>query len=151
MTKVPRYSRFQPASRLASAIKRRNRSRNTRAELLLRCELWRRGLRYRLHDATLPGKPDLIFRSARVIVFVDGDFWHGRHWKARRARLARGTNANYWIPKIEANIARDRKTTRTLQQLGWSVIRVWETDVISNVSVCADTILSKISAGRKKV
>lgn len=140
MPTVPRYSKFRPASPLASAIKRRNRARDTRAELLLRRELWKRGLRYRLHDKALPGKPDIIFRSARVIVFVDGDFWHGRRWGARRARLARGANAAYWIPKIESNIARDRRTTRALHRLGWLVIRVWESAVIANTVGVAERI-----------
>jgi len=147
MPTVPRYSQFRPASPLASAIKRRNRSRDTRAEIDLRRELWRRGLRYRLHDRALPGKPDLIFRRARVLIFVDGDFWHGRHWKTRRARLARGSNAAYWIPKIEANIARDRCTTRTLRRLGWCVIRVWETDIIANVPGVADVVCQRIFEG----
>ncbi|MGZ5443509.1 MAG: very short patch repair endonuclease [Thermoanaerobaculia bacterium] len=144
MPTVPRYSKFRPASPLASDIKRRNRARDTRAELLLRRELWKRGLRYRLHDKTLPGKPDLIFRFARVLVFVDGDFWHGRQWRFRRARLARGANAAYWIPKIEANIARDRRTTRALRRLGWSVIRVWESAVIADPAGVADRICATI-------
>jgi DNA mismatch endonuclease (patch repair protein) len=148
MPKVPRYSEFQSSSALASAIKRRNGSRGGRAEVLLRCELWRRGLRYRLHVVELPGKPDLVFRSSRVVVFVDGDFWHGRHWKARRARLTNGSNAGYWIPKIEANIARDRKTTRSLRELGWKVVRLWETDVISDVVSSVDIVLMALSGGK---
>lgn len=130
--KVPRYSEFEPASRLASEIKKKNRSRDTKAELLLRRELWRRGLRYRLHDARLPGKPDIIFVKARVAVFVDGDFWHGRNWPSRKAKLARGANAPYWLAKIEANIKRDRRRTRELQRMGWTVLRVWETDVLAD-------------------
>ncbi|HET8798560.1 MAG TPA: very short patch repair endonuclease [Thermoanaerobaculia bacterium] len=132
MPKVPRYSQFRPASEAASVAKRRNRSRDTRAEMLLRRELWRRGLRYRLHDGSLPGKPDIVFRRARVAVFVDGDFWHGRNWEERRTKLQHGANAAYWIPKIEANIARDRFTTAALKRLGWKVARLWETDVLAN-------------------
>lgn len=149
MPSVPRYSQFRPASPLASEIKQRNRPRNTRAELLLRRELWKRGLRYRLHDATLPGKPDLIFRSARVVVFVNGDFWHGRLWKARRARLALGSNADYWIPKIEANIARDLRTSRALRRFGWLVVRVWETDVIGDPASLAQKIRNQILKRRR--
>src|ERR1019366_2162614 len=138
--KVPRYTEFQPASRKASDIKKKNRSRDTKAEMLLRRALWKRGVRYRLHDARLPGKPDIIVAKARVVIFCDGDFWHGRNWRSRKAKLARGANAAYWIPKIEANIQRDRKKTRELEQLGWSVLRFWETDILrdpQSVAECA--------------
>jgi len=88
----------------------------------------------------LPGKPDIILRKARIVVFVDGDFWHGRHWKQRRAKLARGSNAAYWIPKIEANIARDRRVTRALRKDGWIVLRFWETDLLDSVETAVTLI-----------
>src|SRR5262245_10843959 len=100
---------------------RRNTSRNTRPELLLRRALWELGARYRLHLDNLPGRPDIVFPSAKVAVFCDGDFWHGRNWQARRRRLAHGSNADYWIPKILANRARDRRVSRQLSDLGWTV------------------------------
>lgn len=132
MPKVPRYSSFKPASEAASRIKQRNRSSDTKAEVLLRKELWRRGLRYRLHARDLPGKPDIVFRRARVVVFCDGDFWHGRRWRQRREKLAGGTNAPYWTAKIAANVARDRRHNRALRAAGWTVIRLWETDILRN-------------------
>jgi DNA mismatch endonuclease, patch repair protein len=131
--KVPRYSQFTPASKRASEIKKKTRSRDTKAELALRRALWKLGLRYQLHDARLPGKPDIIFVRAKVVVFVDGDFWHGRHWRARKPKLARGANAAYWIPKIEANIKRDERQTNELRKMGWMVSRFWETDIASDV------------------
>lgn len=140
MPRVPRYCAFRPASASASEVKRRNRARDTKAEMLLRRALWARGLRYRLHDTRLPGKPDIVFRQARLVVFVDGDFWHGRDWRRRRAKLARGSNAGYWIPKIEANIARDRKITRALKKAGWIVLRFWETDVLEAPDQITDEI-----------
>ena len=134
MPKVPRFSSFKPASEIASRIKQRNRSRDTKAEVLLRKELWRRGLRYRLHPSDLRGKPDLVFRLARVVVFCDGDFWHGRHWRSRREKLEQGANAAYWTAKIAANVARDRRNTRLLRQAGWTVVRLWETDILRDVT-----------------
>lgn len=134
MPKVPRFSTFAAASETTSRIKRRNRSQNTKAEILLRKELWRRGYRYRIHARDLPGKPDIVFRRARVVVFCDGDFWHGRRWRERKAKLERGTNATYWTAKIAANVARDRRNTRLLIEEGWIVVRVWETDVLRNVA-----------------
>jgi DNA mismatch endonuclease (patch repair protein) len=116
---------------------RRNTRRNTQPELLLRRALWRLGARYRLHFATLPGRPDLVFPSAKLAVFCDGDFWHGRGWQARRRRLARGANAAYWIPKILANRARDRRVSRQLTALGWRVARVWESEILRDPHVVA--------------
>jgi DNA mismatch endonuclease (patch repair protein) len=133
MPKVPRFTSFTPTSETASRIKQRNRSRDTKAEVLLRKELWRGGLRYRLHVSDLPGKPDIVFRRARVVVFCDGDFWHGRRWQQRREKLARGANALYWTAKIAANVARDRRNTRALQRAGWTVVRLWETDILRDV------------------
>ena len=146
MPKVPRYSSFKPTSETASRIKQRNRSRNTKAEVLLRKDLWRRGLRYRLHALDLPGKPDIVFRHARVVVFCDGDFWHGRRWKQRREKLARGSNAPYWTAKIAANVARDRRNTRALQRLGWTVVRLWETEILRDVSWAAAKVEKTVMA-----
>jgi len=137
MPKVPRFTNFNSSSESASRIKQRSRSRDTKPELLLRKELWRRGLRYRLHRSDLPGKPDVVFRQARVVVFCDGDFWHGRRWEQRREKLARGANALYWTAKIAANVVRDRRNTRALKLAGWTVIRLWETDILRDVGRAA--------------
>jgi len=144
MPNVPRFSGFTPASETASRIKQRNRSRDTKAELELRKELWRHGLRYRLCAVDLPGKPDIVFRRARVAVFCDGDFWHGRRWQSRRERLARGTNAAYWTAKIAANVARDRRNTRLLRTAGWTVVRLWETDVLRDVARAGTKVIEAL-------
>ena len=149
MPRVPRYTSFQPASKIASAIKKRNRSQNTRAEIALRRALWSLGVRFRLH-ASLPGKPDIVIRRAQTVIFCDGDFWHGRHWTIRRAKLARGSNAKYWIAKIEANIERDRRVTRELRRSGWRVIRVWETDVLADPQRVLDRITRLIASPAPK-
>lgn len=107
----------------------RNRPQDTSAELLLRKALWHRGLRYRLHVRKLPGKPDIVFPRDQIVVFVDGDFWHGRDWEKRKAKLERGANSDYWVPKIEYNIERDKRNTLELQNQGWAVVRLWETDI----------------------
>jgi len=71
----------------------------------------------------------LVFPQQKIAVFCDGDFWHGRRWILRRAKLAKGHNANYWIAKIEANIARDKRHAASLRRNGWRVIRLWEGDI----------------------
>ncbi|WP_295887550.1 very short patch repair endonuclease [uncultured Thiohalocapsa sp.] len=126
---APRFNQLQPASRVASRTKRRNKAQGSKAELALRQQLWSLGLRYRLHAKDLPGKPDIVFRRQRLAVFVDGDFWHGRDWEARRRKLAKGHNAEYWLDKIAYNRVRDHRNTEQLEGAGWRVIRFWETDV----------------------
>src|ERR1700740_3503844 len=130
--KTPSFAGLKPASQTASLAKRMNRAADTVHEKLIRKALWRRGLRFRKNVTTLPGKPDIVFPRARVVVFCDGDFWHGRNWRRRARKLRDGNNAAYWISKIGANRSRDRRNNRLLGQRGWKVIRVWETDIRDN-------------------
>jgi DNA mismatch endonuclease (patch repair protein) len=111
---------------------------------MLRRRLWALGLRYRLHAKGLPGKPDIVFRRQRLAVFVDGDFWHGRNWEKRRAALERGHNAPYWIGKIAYNIERDLRTNALLEQAGWKVLRLWETEVKRQAWAAADRVIQAL-------
>lgn len=142
--KAPRYKSFKPSSASASYVKRRNKSKNTVAELLLRKALWSRGLRYRLHVPDLPGKPDIVFKSQRVAVFIDGDFWHGRNWEQLEKKLSSRANAKYWIAKIHYNRNRDEEQTVALEAAGWTVVRLWETDIIRNVEEPVQTIVAAL-------
>ena len=139
--KHPTFHGLRPASAQASAAARgASKKSGTRPELALRRALWRAGLRYRKNDASLPGRPDLVFKGAHVAVFCDGDFWHGRDWPGRKAKLQRGNNPDYWIAKIERNMKRDRQNTESLEAMGWSVLRVWERDVKANVQAVVERI-----------
>ena len=109
-----------------------NRARNTKCERLLCAALRRLGLEFRRNVRSLPGKPDIVFPRDRLAVFCDGDFWHGRHWQRRKALLARGSNADYWIAKIAANITRDRMQRAALRKGGWRVTRIWETEILKD-------------------
>lgn len=109
------------------------RNKNSKAELSLRKALWRLGLRYRLHDSNLPGRPDITFAAAKVAVFVDGDFWHGRMLiedgvEAFRATL-RTSKRDWWVEKIRRNVQRDRRVDGLLADAGWRICRVWESDI----------------------
>ena len=91
----------QVVSKAMRAVK----GKDTAPELALRKALWAHGFRYRLHKKSLPGKPDLVFASRRVTLFIDGDYWHGRQWKKRgfvslEAQMSRVNNSEYWIKKI---------------------------------------------------
>jgi len=129
---APSFSSLKPASEVSSRAKRANRREDTKHEVLLRSTLHKMGLRYRKYVSDLPGKPDIVFRSSRVAVFCDGDFWHGRNWRQLRRKLTLGSNSDYWIKKIGANIDRDRRNAKLLEDMGWHVVRVWETDIVSN-------------------
>jgi DNA mismatch endonuclease, patch repair protein len=82
-----------------------------------------------------------VFPRARLVVFCDGDFWHGKDWSRRRRKLATGANAPYWVAKIEANRARDRRRTAELRASGWTVLRVWESAIHAAPETVAREIL----------
>jgi DNA mismatch endonuclease (patch repair protein) len=140
MVKSPSFTDLKPASKASSLAKRHNRRTDTQHEVLLRRELWRMGLRYRKNVDTLPGKPDIVFAHARVAIFCDGDFWHGRNWKKLKPKLCQGTNAEYWLSKIESNMERDRLNDALLEADGWSVFRFWETDIKRDPQAAASLI-----------
>jgi DNA mismatch endonuclease (patch repair protein) len=119
---------------------RGNRSKNTVPEILLRTELRSRGLRDRTHASGLPGRPDLVFPAARVAVFCDGDFWHGRNWRRLKQQLERRFNAGYWVAKIDRNRRRDRSQVAALGRLGWLVLRYWESDIRRSPQAVADRL-----------
>jgi DNA mismatch endonuclease (patch repair protein) len=100
------------------------RSRDTRPEVALRQALHSRGLRYRLHGAGLPGRPDLVLPRHRVVIFVHGCFWH-RHPECRYATTP-ATREAFWAAKFEANVARDKRVEAELLAMGWRVGIVWE-------------------------
>jgi len=130
--KSPSFTNLQPASVASSRSKKANGSFDTRHEYLLRHHLWRLGLRYRKNVRNLPGKPDVAFPSARVVVFCDGDFWHGRNWSCLREKLEGGTNADYWKAKIAMNRQHDQRVNEKLRQAGWKVVRLWEGDILKD-------------------
>lgn len=150
-TVVPRYSRFRPASPASSRAMQGNRSADTRPEIVLRKLLWRMGARYRKNASDLPGKPDLVFAGARLVVFCDGDFWHGRDWYLLRRKLQSRANGEYWVKKIQANRERDRRTTAQLRRGGWHVMRVWEGDVLKDPLAAAADIIATCRALRPRV
>lgn len=117
---------------------RSNKGKDTKPELLLRKELWRRGLRYRKNYKGLYGKPDIVFLGAKIAVFVDGKMWHGYDWEHQKNDFK--SNRDYWIPKIEQNIEHDYEVTQELISLGWLVMRFWDFEVKKNLQECADKI-----------
>jgi len=114
-------------SQLMAKIK----SKGTKPEVAMAKILRKMKLKFRRHRNNLPGTPDFILIEYQTALFVDGDFWHGRNFKKWENRLL-----PYWRKKIGTNIKRDRKNFRLLQKLGWHVIRIWESDMKSNIQKC---------------
>lgn len=97
------------------------RNKDTSIELVLRKELWSRNIRYRKNYSGIPGKPDIAITKYKIAIFCDSEFWHGMDWETNKYKIK--SNENYWIPKIERNIRRDKEITLRLQELGWTVLR----------------------------
>jgi len=115
-----------------SAIMSNIRHKNTSLEVNFRKLLWKNGLgRYRIHY-NLPGKPDIVYVSKKIVIFLDGDFWHGYNWK----KLRKVPPKKYWQEKIQKNIDRAKKYNKQLKKDGWKVIRFWEHDAKKNPEKC---------------
>lgn len=141
---MPSFSNYRPSSITASRVKSRNRAGGGTAERSLRTYLRRAGHRFRVHAKDVAGRPDLVFDSAQLCVFCDGDFWHGRRWRTLRLRLESRSNPTYWTAKIARNRQRDRAITRDLRATGWTVLRLWETDILENVEAAASVVAKQV-------
>lgn len=103
------------------------KGKNTKPELLVRKFLFSKGFRYRLHDKKLPGKPDIILPKYKIVIFVHGCFWHGH--KGCKYFVIPKTRTDWWMNKINGNIANDQKKQLALQEAGWKVIHIWECEL----------------------
>ncbi|MBQ6705298.1 MAG: DNA mismatch endonuclease Vsr [Opitutales bacterium] len=117
--------------RVSNAVRSRNmaavRSRDTKPEVKIRSLLHRLGFRFRLCDKSLPGKPDIVLKKYKTVIFVNGCFWH-RHENCLRSKLPE-TNKEFWEKKIRSNVERDRKNKQELAEQGWRVLVIWECEV----------------------
>jgi len=130
-------------SRMMSGIK----SKNTKPERLIRQGLHRRGMRFRLHDSRLPGRPDLYLPRFSAAIFIDGCFWHGHDCKYFKLPQ---TNEQFWKSKIQANKNRDSITRSQLENLGIRILAVWECETRTSMKEI-EILLDKIEAWIKKV
>lgn len=121
-----------PSSSAVSAVMRGNRKRDTRPELALRSALHREGLRFRCAREIRAGdvrvRPDIVFVSRRVAVFIDGCFWH----RCADHGVAPRTNSAYWREKLDRNVARDLRVNAALLAADWNVLRIWEHDAVED-------------------
>lgn len=134
------HDMFNPQKR--SEIMSHIRSKNTKCEMVVRKYLHRLGFRFRLHDSKLPGKPDIVLPKYKKVIFVHGCFWHAHEG----CKYCRGTKSNpeYWIPKIQRNVERDKQVVNKLMSAGWKVDVVWECELRKNAEKRLDQLVHSI-------
>lgn len=120
------------------------RNKNTGIELLLRKSLWKKGIRFRVNNKHILGKPDISIKKYKLLIFVDGDFWHGRNFTDGTV----DTNKKFWNEKIKRNRERDLEYTIRLRDEGWTVLRFWGSDIKKDVSVVVEEIINTIKKER---
>jgi DNA mismatch endonuclease, patch repair protein len=149
---TPRFDGLHSASKRASkAARGASKKTATRCELTLAAALRLRGLQVLTNVAPMPGKPDIVLTDVNMVVFCDGDFWHGRHLKDRLARLRHGHNHEYWVAKMMNNKQRDHRVNRLLRRMGWIVVRCWEGDIQKSPEVVAERVCGLVLTRRTKV
>jgi DNA mismatch endonuclease, patch repair protein len=131
-----------------SEIMRRIHSEDTKPEVRVRKYLHKNGFRFRLHIGHLPGKPDIALKKYKMVIFVQGCFWHGHPCKIGSGNRKPKQNHEYWNTKINKNIVRDKENTDKLKKLGWEVLNIWECKSISDKSL--SNILTPLFEMREK-
>ena len=117
----------------------RVRNKETKLETALAAEFNHRGINtYAKNQENIFGKPDFVFSARKIAVFCDGDFWHGYNWDVKKHDIK--SNRDFWIAKIEKNMARDAEVNQVLMESGWAVFRFWGHDILKNVELCADQV-----------
>lgn len=114
------------------------RCKDTKPEIKLRKRLWQLGIRYRKNYKNIPGKPDIAITKCKIAIFVDGDFWHGRDLDRIQTRR------EFWIPKLQGNKERDKQVNDELTEMGWLVLRFWESDLKRDFDNCVQRIVDEI-------
>jgi DNA mismatch endonuclease, patch repair protein len=123
-------------SRMMASVK----NKNSKAEVALRKELHAYGLRFRLHPSNVFGRPDIVWRQRKIAVFVDGDFWHGNAWKLRGLSCLGDlfpSRRDWWVQKIRRTQERDQEVNSKLLAEGWTVIRLWESEILASPQAAA--------------
>ncbi len=142
--KVPRFNEesgfYTTPER--SKIMSKIRGKNTKPELAFRKALYAKGYRYRVDYKKLIGKPDIVLKKYKTVIFIDGEYWHGYNWKERKLKIK--TNREFWIAKIERNIQRDSEVTHELERLGYKVFRFWEGQVKNNLDEGLQKVISHL-------
>ena len=122
----------------------RIKGKNTKPEMLVRKFLHANGFRYKLHDKSLPGKPDIVLPKYHTVIFINGCFWHGH--KNCKYFVVPKTRTDWWLNKINGNIANDTKSLKALKKEGWKIITIWECNLQpAKVEKTLNALLKKLS------
>ena len=124
----------------------RIKGKDTSIERILSKALWHKGLRFRKNSKSIYGHPDISIRKYRIAIFCDGDFWHGYDWENRKDSIK--SNREYWIPKIERNMAKDEEVNHVLSAMGFTVIRVWEHEIRKDLDDTVAMILRAVEENK---
>lgn len=119
------------------------RGKNTKPELIVRRILWSTGLRYRIHDKTIFGKPDISNKKKKLAIFVDGCFWHG----CKRCYREPTTNTDFWKQKIQNNKKRRKQVIKFLKREDWKILEFWEHEINEKPEIVVKKILTRIKFG----
>lgn len=146
--KVPRFNEESGfyTTKKRSKMMGKIRGKNTKPELFFRKALWKKGIRYRVDNKKLSGKPDVSIQKYKLAIFIDGEFWHGYNWPERKEALK--SNRGFWIPKIERNMQRDREVNAKLEEMGYTVFRFWTNEIKTNLDRCIKDIMVYINTGQ---
>ncbi|MCR5335017.1 MAG: very short patch repair endonuclease [Synergistes sp.] len=137
----PREPRFHgEKTEKSSKNMSRIRGKDTSIEIKLRKALWAKGYRYRKNYKALAGSPDIALTKYKIAIFCDSEFFHGKDWEILKPKLEKGKNPDYWIPKIQRNMQRDREKDQVLLFEGWTVIHFWGKDILKNTEECIHVI-----------
>ena len=144
--KVPRFNEESGfyTTKKRSKMMSRIRGKNTKPEIMFRKALWKEGFRYRIDYKKLPGKPDIVLNPYKTVIFIDGEFWHGYKWQEKKHKIK--SNRDFWIPKIERNIQRDREVNSQLSKMGYMVFRFWEQEVKKELDKCLYKVIDYLEA-----
>ena len=141
---VPRFNETNDfyTTKKRSELMSKIKAQDTEPEMKFRKALWNLGFRYRKNVKKLPGTPDIVYSRHKLVIFIDGDFWHGYNWDVKKTRIK--TNRNFWIPKIERNIQRDSNNNQLLSEAGWLVMRFWEHEIKKDFDSCIFRVINHL-------
>ncbi|TMM58873.1 very short patch repair endonuclease [Maribacter algarum] len=139
--KVPRFNEesgfYTTPER--SKIMGKIQGKNTKPELVFRKALYAKGYRYLVDYKNLIGRPDIVLKKYKTVIFIDGEYWHGHNWEEKKPKIK--TNREFWIAKIERNMQRDQEVNIELERLGYTVFRFWESAVKKELDSCLKQVL----------
>ncbi|MGE4385257.1 MAG: very short patch repair endonuclease [Endomicrobiaceae bacterium] len=118
------------------------KSSGTNIENILAKALWQKGYRYRRNCKNIIGKPDIVLRKYKLVIFCDSEFWHGKNWTKNKFKIH--SNIHFWHKKIESNIKRDKFINKELKKQGWNILRFWGNDIKKNLNICLTKIKDNI-------